>query len=238
MIERGDRMSKRGLTTAAICVILLAGCAAQDRTAEPAGASRSARADATLLQSIRDAGDIVVTHSSPAARAAEVPVAFTGTVAGMSPGRTLVRGGGAAGFEVREETVVVRVRIDRVLKADGVPLGKETAFVSLRRGSQATDPTGKRLGDGPSTITSVDEFLAAVPVGSRVVVLAAPVPAPTPGEGVAVLNPDVGSDRGVPLLEGNPPQAFAVEDGRTGRLSGWEPLTYAEAVAGLEDALS
>lgn len=220
---------------AAALAMLLTGCGAQAELGGETGTRGKAAGDAVFLATAVGRGNEIVTHRSVAEGAAATPVALTGTIDGVAPGMTIIDAMDRDGFAIRDEKVVVRVLIDRVYKADGVPLDDGIAFVSLPRGAQATDDEGVALGDGPSTITPVEAFRKALPAGTRVIVLAHPI-APAGDDTGTYLNTDAGTDRGATLLEGGPSQAFSIEDGSSGHLSGWGATSYADAVAELEKA--
>lgn len=231
-------MKRKNLALVGLATILLAGCASQGATETGAeNDSRTPSSNIEILSPLRGEGNDLVSHVSPQARAADVPVVLTGTVAGVKAGRTLVPTLGDTDFEIHEETAVVRIKIDRVFKADGVKLDPDQAFVSMGRGSQMTDTSGEPVGDGPTTITSIEVFNKALPVGTRVLVLANQANTPAEGDG-AVLNEEAGAGPGETLLMGTAEQSFAVEDNTTGLLSGWESVRYDEAVAAIEKLLT
>jgi hypothetical protein len=224
------------LPAAACAALLLGACGTEPSvsTSTGPGAQTQAHADIDVLANFQG-GDYARSDDSPAELAAAVPVALTGTIEDVAPGLTVVTlPEGNDKIEVRDEHAIVRVRIDHVYKSEGVDLGSEFAYVAVPLGGQQTDLAGNRLGDGPSTIKPISDLQKGLPSGTRVVVAAYLLP--EADEGHKHLNADAGAEPGAPLLFGLAPQSFSVEDGATRHLSGWESMTYDEAVAGLQKA--
>jgi hypothetical protein len=229
-------------TAAALVASALGGCGTE--TAPPPRAADRSRItqveapraiDVAVLDDLQDRGDPLVVYGSLAEAAAAEKVVVTGIVDRVAAGPTTVDTV-APGLQVRDQTAVVRVRIERVYKAGGVSLDHGFAYLTMTRGAESTDADGVPTGDGPSTVTSIDALEKAMPAGARVVLATRPVP-PATGQGSAtVRNPNAGRPEGEPLLDGSLSQLFSIEDG-DGRLTGWPSMTYDDAVAALEKAL-
>lgn len=215
------------LSGVACAALLLAGCGNE---ASPHAVK--AQADVGVLAEVQGVGgNYARSDESPAELASAVPVALTGTIDRIAPGLTIVASDAGDNGQVRSEHAIVRVRIDHVYKSDGVGLGT-FAFVAIPLGAQSTDLSGKPLLGGSSTIKPISDLQKGLPSGTRVVVAAYAFPDADPG--TRHLNADAGAEPGEPLLYGYAPQSFSVEDGTTRRLSGWDSLTYEDAVQGLQ----
>lgn len=229
-----------------ICATLaVAGCGNDAAPGERAGAaaqtspaSSERGASTAVLERLQAGFNVATTYDTAGARAAEVPVALTGTIEDVVDGPAVASDTGSDEFEVREEFAFVRVRVDHVYKAEGVKVG-DAVYVVLSRGSHSTDLNGDPLDAGPSTVVSVDELRTSLAHGARVVVLSElrPGAGDDSAAGDRVVDEGAAHDPSLPVLRGDAPQSFAVEDGATGVLSGWEKLTYAQAVADLGKTL-
>ncbi|GAA3683492.1 hypothetical protein GCM10022237_47700 [Nocardioides ginsengisoli] len=236
------RMKKTGLTLAALlAATTLVGCGAEDGSQKVVDAPASAApggagdADGGFLKSLQDRGDLVTVYRSLEEAAAAESIVATGVIDRVAAGRTTVQTT-APGLEARDQTAVVRIRIVRVYKAADVKLDDAFAYVTLRRGAEATAADGAPIGAGPSTVTSIGALGKALPSGTRVILVTSPVPPPRPGaDSGRVVTPEAGTSHGAPLLEGDVSQLFSIEDG-DGRLTGWPSMTYDDAVAALEKA--
>jgi hypothetical protein len=227
------------LPAAACTALLLVGCGTEPSVPTSSGPSAQTQpqADVDVLADFQGGGDYARSDDSPAELAAAVPVALTGTIEDTAPGLTVVTPpDGSDKLEIREEHAIVRVRIDHVYKSEGVDLGSKFAYVAVPLGARLTDSAGNPHGDGPSTIKPISDLQKALPSGTRVVVAAYLLPDADYGE--KYLNADAGAEPGAPLLFGLAPQSFSVEDGATHSLSGWESMTYDEAVAGLQKSFN
>jgi hypothetical protein len=163
---------------------------------------------------------------------AVVPVVLTGTIQNIAPGLTIVGSDEGDEYQTRWEHAVVRVRIDSVYKSEGVELGGKFAYVVVPLGVQSTDLSGKPLGEGRSTIKPIGDLQKGLPAGTRVVV--ATDVFSEAGHGNKYLHADAGAEPGAPLLHGDSPQTFSIEDGATSQLSGWDSTTYDQATAELQ----
>lgn len=220
------------LSSAVCAVLLLASCGTEPSAPESSDAPAQTQADAGALIETQEGGDIQIFRSLTALTAV-VPVVLTGTIQDIAPGLTIVGSDEGDEYQTRWEHAVVRVRIDSVYKSEGVELGGKFAYVVVPLGVQSTDLSGKPLGDGPSTIKPISDLEKGLPTGTRVVV-ATSVFSEAAGYGNKYLNADVGSEPGAPLLHGNHPQTFSIEDGATRQLSGWDSTTYDQATAELQ----
>lgn len=174
---------------------------------------------------------------SPEKMADEAAVAVTGTVHGYSDGRvvTSVELPGVSNYE--DHFMVVRVKVDKVFKSKypGIARGS-FVYVSRQRGVQVVDMAGNPTSPegAQSSVMSIAEFESAIPVGTRVAVLAKPaVVEPVAGETWA--NEHAGYPNGAVLLEGMNPQMLVFEDANQKKTSGWPNLTFDRVVQKLEE---
>ncbi|MBM9461645.1 hypothetical protein JK386_17225 [Nocardioides sp. zg-536] len=114
--------------------------------------------------------------------------------------------------------------------------GAETDFVyvALSRGVEVIDRNGEaaRPEGAPSTITSVNVFDKALPLGTRVVVMGEQWAPPARGEVVA---PSSLKHPAAPVARGGHPQTFALETEDGGIMSGWPDYTFNELTRAAEE---
>lgn len=223
------------LSSAACAVLLLASCGTEPSAPESSDTPAHTQADAGALIETQGDGDFQIFRSLTALTAV-VPVVLTGTIQVIAPGLTVVGSNEGDEYQTRWEHAVARVRIDSVYKSEGVELGDKFAYVVVPLGVQSTDLSGKPLGEGRSTIKPIGDLQKGLPAGTRVVV-ATSVFSEAAGYGNKYLNADAGAEPGAPLLHGNSPQTFSIEDGTTRQLSGWESKTNDQATAELQKTL-
>jgi len=219
------------LLSAACAVVLLASCGTEPPARESSDAPAQTQADGDALIEVQEGGD-TQTFRSLTALTAVVPVVLTGTIEDIAPGLTVVASDEGDEYQTRWEHAVVRVRIDSVYKSEGVELGGKFAYVVVPLGGQSTDLSGEPIGEGPSTIKPIGDLQEGLPAGTRVVVATDVFSGA--GDGYKYVNADAGAEPGAPLLHGNSPQTFSIEDGATRQLSGWDSTTYDQATAKLE----
>ncbi|GAA3683477.1 hypothetical protein GCM10022237_47680 [Nocardioides ginsengisoli] len=235
-------ITTKSLAAAAVFAALtLAGCGTEGHTQKVADRSSSTRVgpsgevDAAFLERLQDRALPAVRSGSLAQAIAAEPVVLTGVIDGVEAGPTTVQAISTE-LDTRAHTVVVRVRVERAFKSDGVKLAAGFAYVTIRSGSEMTDHDGAAIGDVPSKNPTVADIAKAMPAGTRVVLATRPTPPPRAGaEYGRVVDQDAGHPAGAALLEGDLPPFFSIEDG-DGRLTGWPSMTYDDAVAALEKA--
>jgi hypothetical protein len=170
--------------------------------------------DAGIIKRARGINDAEV-FRQPTDMARVVDVVAVGTIVGHSDGFELHTNGTVEEQGDVERTVVLEVQTDELLKGDHTRFAPQrSVYVSLSRGIAAKD------GDEgePSAITPVTEFEEALPLGTRVVVMAWPVRlGRLSGE---IVDPSRGVPQGVTVLSGIHPSSLTIRQA-DGGASGW-----------------
>lgn len=218
-------------TVALSSAFSLTACGSEDADhgADPSGSS-AVRAvalpvgGAATLERLRE-GMRYVAYATPQQLMADRPVGLLGVVEEVVEGRSLISA--SRPHPIRDNSVVVRVRVTQILKDPGNLIRDGVAYVSIPRGVNALHSDGTIVGEDPNP--SMSEVKRAIPAGLRVVAISQPH-----NEELALRNPAVtiGEDPnpvpdGAVLLEGIHPQTFVVDHGQ-GDVIGWPDRTFAD----------
>lgn len=237
------RRRRRGVAASCAAVLAIAGGALAVQTAfgpddrepapDPDVASPSpGPVDLTLIGGTYGLGD-AVRYRDPVEMADDRDVVVAGVVTGFADGyEVLERGTPREGYDIRDYTVVMHVRVTELYKGSVDSSGY--VHVSLSRGA-AQEGVENDEG-GPSTITPIEDFQRAIPVGSEVVVMASPVVLPG-GAWTEIVEPRRGLPAGSHLLSAGHPQSltFATPDGGT---TAWRSRSMADLRTALHEQLT
>ena len=224
-----------GLT---VLVALAAGCSdSEPATSESEPSSSSAAAEQRhiltperrqVLAQLTEGLNYRI-FETPQELAADRTAVFTGTVDSVVPGRSLVSD--SDGPRTRDNTVVVRIRVDKQIKDQSGVSANGLIFVSMPRGINAITAHGEIIPGDPNP--SVAEVRASI-TGVRVAVISQPenLDALLEGLSIAVEKDPNPVPRGAALLEGIHPQTLVFDQGPD-RLTAWPDYTYDEFLAAL-----
>ncbi|PWN03208.1 hypothetical protein DJ010_08795 [Nocardioides silvaticus] len=158
-------------------------------------------------------------YAVPAEMARERSTVVSGEIVGIRDGYEILEEGAASeGYDVREHSVVLEIRVADLYKGSRADLDSSgSIFVTLSRGAQqegVVDDEG-----GPSTVVPVSAFEKAIPLGSEVIVMADPVQF-SKSANISVIDPNRGLPEDGVLLAGLHPQALTFPT-REGGTSAW-----------------
>lgn len=218
----------------AVSGLLLTACGAQS---EPAANPGDVATEGTKGQvvALPEGGDFPQAES-PAEAARVAKAVFTGTIEGYEDGRTEVTTNDD-GTEEHDRYVVIRVKVDEVLKGTDLGLDSGYAYLTRPRGVEMLDARGKMVGEG-GTVAETEVFEEALPVGTKVLVMA-PREEIAQLESVEVVEPGKGAPKGATLLNVYNPNTLVAEGVETNPVTGWQeyPGGYSGVLDEIQDAL-
>lgn len=226
---------------AAVLLLAATGCgedtsgAASDPSSRIEVTPETPKVDLTILYRYGSTNPLVV-HDSPADAALAASTVAVGTVKGYAEGPIEVSSY-KDGTEDHDRFIVIEVAVDKMLKAGpGHDAKEQTLYLLRRRGIEGYDANGKLIGKSPAL--TVDDFSAAIPVGTRLIVMANDRPK-TPAPGIELTDLDRGVPAGAAPLDVALNQTMLFDAGPQTQILGWEARsTFAEAQSSIEKALS
>jgi hypothetical protein len=125
-------------------------------------------ADLSVLESA-GIGDALI-YDDPATLADDRSIVAAGEIAGFADGNeVLERGSAQEGYDVRDYTVVVQVKVTTIYKGSADDLDASgSIYLTLSRGAAQEGVENDEK--GPPTVTPVEAFEEAIPIGTEVVV--------------------------------------------------------------------
>ncbi|WP_408897992.1 hypothetical protein ACJ5H2_02530 [Nocardioides sp. R1-1] len=231
------RSSRAQLVAIALVAVLGGGCAPDPRAADGSAGVRHgvASPSSTVDLSILEAGGRVDARvfGTPAEllRSPHAQLAAQGTIDGIEEGPTVLESESGLGYpDLRESFAAVRVKVDVAYRGESDLRRSPYVYVALSRGVEAVDEKGEpvRSPGSRSTVTDLDAFAEALPIGTRVMVMGQRWAA-LPGQRVV---PAASGDAltSAPFVSGLHPQALAVETKPGGPVSGWPGYTFSRLV--------
>lgn len=215
-----------------VLVASLMGCG------NPAGDETNSRPEITPDASILAAGGDV--NAFLAATPAEWleksggSVALTGTVVGVEDGFSAIDFSMEKNyFDTAERTAVIKIKATEVFAGQATLSEDEYAYVSLSRGLEVVDEKGEVEDPSTSMVTPLPAFVEALPVGTRVVVIAGPERLRST-DSVKVVDAGKGLPDDATLLSGLHPQSFSLVI-NDDWVTGWD-LSHEQIVDSLRSA--
>jgi len=223
----------------ALAAVLLIGCglgSSTPQTVEGNDVVNAAFADDEVFYRM-GGGDFPV-ETTPAKVASREESIILGTVDGFEDGHTESFTYSDGTTEV-DRFIVVRIKVGEVLKGNPDGFRSGYAFLTRPRGIQTLDAKGSLVRGGDATIP-VSEFVASIPTGARVLVMASPSTQITDRR-IKVERSRAGvSDPGAPILLVYNPQTLLMDGGPESTLRGWQgeqEFTFESALADVRTAV-
>ncbi|WP_436701477.1 hypothetical protein [Nocardioides sp. BYT-33-1] len=158
-------------------------------------------------------------------------IAVQGTIDGLEDGPTVLESESGLSYpDLREPFALVRVKVDATYRLPADSGEARYVYVALSRGVEVIDENGQpvRPAGADSTVTELDTFAKALPVGTRVMIMGERWTA-LPGPNVQV-KPGASTPADAILVRGGHPQSFALEIKPGGLVSGWKGYTFEQLV--------